>query len=99
MSDEEFAFAPPPFKPAEALVRLQRDLRDWRVLTERGGGFEWKGLPAATLEVADGVIRAQLARRPSRSPDWDRRELQSAAEVRTWLADAKKRIARWDDDD
>ena len=38
MSNDDSAgfFAPPAFKPAEALVQLRRSLRDLRGLSERG---------------------------------------------------------------
>ena len=43
MSDEGWGFAPPPFKPDEALQRLRRDLREAGLL-EREGAFERRGL-------------------------------------------------------
>jgi hypothetical protein len=47
MSDElpDF-FAPPPFKPDEALIKLRRDLKELKPLAEKGTGalvrFEWE---------------------------------------------------------
>ena len=39
---DDIGFAPPPFKPDEALLRLQRELRDLG-LSEREGVFERRG--------------------------------------------------------
>ena len=99
MADDDFSFALPPFKPTEALVQLKRDLRELRVLSERGAGFEWKGQPAIVLGIDDGGIRAQLARKPSRSPAWEARVLHSGADVRRWLGEVRLRLARWDEED
>ncbi len=100
MSDGEgFAFAPPPFKPAEALLQLQRTLRGLGGLGERGGQFEWKGRPAVTLKADDAQIVARLARRPATSPDWESRMLKNGADLRKFAVDVKQRLARWRDAD
>ncbi len=52
MSDDS-GFAPPPFKPDEALLRLKRELRELG-LAEREGVFERRGLAVARVRV-DGV--------------------------------------------
>ncbi|WP_374674785.1 hypothetical protein [Ideonella sp.] len=100
MNEEEFGFAAPPFKPAEALLGLQRSLRDTRVLAERGDGFEWKGLRVVELALTDTAIEARLAKRPSRQvPEWDRHTLDSSAAVRRFTDELKKRLARWSEDE
>jgi hypothetical protein len=96
---EEWAFAPPPFKPDEALMRLRRDLRE-AGLTEREGVFERRGLRLARAAVDGAAIRAEVVKRPSRSsPEWQARSLKSSAEVRDFVADLKKRLAAWSDSD
>ncbi|HEX6361925.1 MAG TPA: hypothetical protein VFZ93_03155 [Albitalea sp.] len=96
MSDapEDF-LAPPPFKPAEALQQLKRTLRDLRPLAERGEGFELHGLSVVELKADAGTIAVKLARRPARTPDWDRFVLKNNADVRKCVDEVKKRLARW----
>jgi hypothetical protein len=98
MADDDF-FALPAFKPAEALLVLKRNLRDTRALTERGNGFEIKGLPVMNLSADEKCITAQLTRSPSRSPQWDRFTLASSPEVRRFTDEVKKRLARWAQED
>lgn len=98
-------FAPPPFKPAEALVGLRRELRDLK-LAERSGGeavrFELAGSTVLELQAqADERgehLAARLARRPARTPEWETRSLRSSADVRALLDEIRRRLARWDDD-
>ena len=102
MTEEDgsgFAFAPPPFKPAEALLQLQRTLRGLGGLAERGAQFEWKGRPAVAVAAEEGAIQARLARRPATSPEWERRMLRNGADVRKFADDVKQRLARWKDAD
>jgi hypothetical protein len=100
MSDNDFGFAPPPFKPAEALMQLKRALRDLRTLTERGDGFELKGARVMELLATDGAIEAKLAKRPSRQvPEWDRFTLDGSAAVRKFTDEVKKRLARWTEEE
>ena len=98
MSDD-FGFAPPPFKPDEALERLKRDLRALRVFSERGAAFEWKGRAAVELglETVNGsaVLKLRLAKRPAVNPEWELRWLKSNAEARSALDEIKRRVARW----
>ncbi len=96
---EEWGFAPPPFKPDEALQRLRRDLRD-AGLTERGGQFERRGVAIAKAVVVGGEISASVVKRPSRSsPQWQNRTLKSSAELRDFVAQLKKQLSAWSDDD
>ena len=100
MSDDAgFGFAPPPFKPAEALAQLQRALRGLPGLSERGGQFEWKGCRVVELRAAETAIDARLARRPAMSPEWESRTLKNGADVRRFTDDVKQRLARWKDAD
>ncbi|MFD2453014.1 hypothetical protein [Ideonella paludis] len=48
MSEQDWGFALPAFKPEDALQRLRRDARDMG-LTERAGVFERKGWPSPSL--------------------------------------------------
>lgn len=99
MSDETWGFAPPPFKPDEALQRLRRDLRE-AGLAEREGRFERRGLALARLAVDGDAIAAAVVRRPSRSsPEWQTRRLKSGADMRDFVADLKRRLASWSDSD
>jgi len=94
MADNDFLI--PPFNPASARATLQRTLRDL-TLTEREGVFEMKGLPVARLEAGPTTIAAGLARRLSRSPEWDASTLKDHADVRRFIDDLKKRLTRWSD--
>jgi hypothetical protein len=98
MSDDS-AFAPPPFKPDEALARLKRELREMG-LAEREGVFERRGLAIARVRV-DGVqLAAAMVKRPSRaSPQWQPRSLDSSAAVRDFSAALKKALQQWGDRD
>jgi len=91
-------FAPPPFKPAEALQRLQRDLKALG-LTERAGVYERRGTPWVKAAVTDTVIDAALAKAPARSPQWQARTLNDSAQVRDFLAAVKQHLARHEDRD
>lgn len=92
-------FAPPPFKPGDALVQLQRTLRGVRGLAERGAGFEWNGRPVVTLAVDGETLRARLAKRPATSPEWETRTLRNGADVRRFGDEVKRRVERWKDGD
>ena len=98
MSDD-LGFAPPPFKPDEALQKLQRDLRGLG-LTERADRFERRGTPIARAAIEGAVIRAARVNRPSRSsPEWLDKVLRSSADARDFVADLKKQLAQWSDRD
>ena len=93
MSDD--FFAPPAFKPAEAMIALKRSLRDLRPLAERGDGFELQGMRVIELSVDGATLVARLAQRQSRTPQWDKLVLKNSADVRKCVDEAKKRLARW----
>ncbi len=98
MADDEFGFAPPPFKPDEALVTLRRALRDLG-LAERGAGFELRGKRVLELTTEDALISARIARRLMFTPEWDTQSLKGAADTRKLLDEVKKRLARWERED
>jgi hypothetical protein len=89
-------FAPPPFDPTSALATLKRSLRDLK-LVERGGAFEFNGQPAVRARVDGAVLALEIAKRPSRSPDWDRAEVRDHAMLRKFTDDLKRRAGRWAD--
>ncbi len=92
-------FAPPPFKPDEALQRLRRELRDMG-LSEREGVFERRGTAIARVRVEGPQLQAAIVERPSRaSPRWRPRVLTHGAAVRDFVADLKKALAAWGDRD
>lgn len=98
MSDDDFGFAPPPFKAEQALLQLQRSLRDLK-LAARGNGFELRGKRVVELAIGDGTLDARLARRLALTPEWDRVTVRNAAEQRKLLDEVKKRLARWEQED
>ncbi len=95
MSDDLSGFAPPPFKPDDALVQLIRSLRDLK-LAERGNAFELRGKRVVELAVDGAVIAARLARKPALTPEWDRHNVGSAPDMRKLIDEVKKRLARWE---
>jgi hypothetical protein len=96
---EDWGFAPPPFKPDEALQRLRRDLRELG-LSEREGRFERGGMAIARVAVDGNALQAATVRRPSRlSPEWQMRTLKTSADVRDFTAALKRQLATWSDRD
>jgi hypothetical protein len=91
-------FAPPPFKAAEALVQLKRQLRELRPLAERGNAFQLQGQDVIDLQAEAETIRARLAKRPARSPDWAVHTLKNSADVRRFVDTVKAQMARWSDE-
>ena len=99
MSIDDFGFAPPPFKPDDALASLTRSLRELG-LTPRGDQFERRGTAIARAAVDGDALAAARVQRPSRSsPEWQSRTLRSSADVRDFVADLKKQLAQWSDRD
>ncbi|MDT9000350.1 hypothetical protein RQP53_13835 [Paucibacter sp. APW11] len=94
MSDESWGFAPPPFKPDEALQRLRRELRELG-LTEREGRFERAGVPIARAAVDGALLKVALVKRPSRTPEWNEKLLKDSAQLRDFTALVKKSLAGW----
>ena len=106
MSDEPSDFfALPPFKADEALIKLRRDLRELKALSEKGTGallrFDWCGLPAVELSVAPGdqaALAVALAKKPAQRPDWRKQTLTSSGDVRKFTDEVKRSLRRWDDE-
>jgi hypothetical protein len=92
---DDFGFAPPPFKPDDALLQLKRSLRDLK-LAERGNGFELRGKRVLELQVQEGAIQARIARKLAMTPEWDKQLVQSSHEQRKLIDEIKKRLARWE---
>ena len=97
-------FAPPPFKPREALVDLQRQLRELR-LSERGGQWEFQGQALLRLSLDEAAVdpanalRAEHAQRSARGSTWKPLQLKSASEVRQLVEAIKRQLGRQRDDD
>ena len=88
-----------PFDAAEALLKLQRSLRDLGLI-ERAGRFERRGVAMARAVIDGMTIRAAKVKRPSRnSPEWAERVLRNSADARDFVADLKKQLAQWSDRD
>ena len=98
MSEDDPGFAPPPFRPDEALQKLGRDLRALG-LSARGEQFEQRGQAVARAALVDGQLQAAMVRRPGRSPEWQTRHLTQSAQLRDFVAELKKRMAAWTDRD
>jgi hypothetical protein len=94
MSDD--FFAPPPFDPATARATLQRALRDLE-LVERNGAFEMNGQPVVKACIDGAVLKLDVAKKPSRSPNWEHAEADDHAKLRRFIDDVKRRVARWAD--
>jgi len=89
-------FAPPPFDPATARATLARALRDLK-LTERNGAFELNGQPVVRAAVDGALLRLDVARKPARAPDWEHAQAADHAQLRRFIDDVKRRVARWGD--
>ncbi len=98
MSESEFGFNPPPFDAPGALVSLKRQLRDLK-LSERGARFELKGRAVVELAAADDHIDARLAKRARQVPEWTPHKMRSSAEVRDFIEQVRRTLARWSSDE
>jgi DNA-binding transcriptional regulator PaaX len=98
MSEDPFGFAPPPFKPEDALVQIRRALRDLK-LAERGSRYELRGKAVVELRAEATTITARLARKPALTPEWDVLAVKSAADQRKLVDEVRKRLGRWEHDE
>ena len=98
VTDLDGGFAPPPFKPEDALAQTKRSLRDLKLL-ERGDGFELRGKRVVEIVVDAVVINARLARTLALTPQWDAVTIRSTTEQRKFIDEIKKRLARWTQDE
>lgn len=89
----------PPFNAEASLQTLKRYLRDQRVLVERADAWQLAGQPVLKLAIEAGALQLQLARRPARTPEWERLVLASVVDVRRAQDEIRRRLARWQDDD
>ena len=97
MSDDPADFfAPPPFDPTAARATLARALRDLK-LAERNGAFELNGQPVVKARIEGALLKLDVAKKPSRSPDWEHAEAGDHARLRRFIDDVKKRVSRWQD--
>jgi len=94
MSDD--FFAPPPFDPTTARATLVRALRDLK-LAERNGAFELNGQPVVKVRIDGALLQLDVAKRPSRSPEWEHADAGDHARLRRFIDDVKKRVARWNE--
>jgi hypothetical protein len=92
MSDD--FFAPPPFDPASARATLARAMRDLKLI-ERNGAFELNGQPVVRVTVDGATLKLEVAKKPSRSPDWERSDADDHARLRRFIDDVKRRVSRW----
>lgn len=99
MSDDSWEIAPPPFNADSALLTMKRFARDQRALAERGEGWMLGADLVLKLAVDGATVAVQLARRPARTPEWDRFTLASATELRKVQDEIKRRLTRWKDDE
>jgi len=97
MSDDNWDIALPPFDAAATLLTLKRFIRDQGGLTERGDGWVLSGNVVLKLAVDGATIKAQLARRPDNTPEWDSFTLKSAPDSRKLQDEIKRRLLRWKD--
>jgi hypothetical protein len=95
MSDEESAFALPPFNAEAALVQIKRQLRDLK-LSERGNHFELRGKLVLELAVDGAQINARLARKLALTPEFDKQLVAQHNDQRKLIEEVKKRLTRWE---
>ena len=90
-------FAPPAFKPEDALQQIKRALRDLK-LVERGQGFDLRGKPVLELQLERGApaLSVRIARKLALTPEWDKQRVTSAGDQRKLIDEVKKRLARWE---
>ena len=95
MNEDLGGFAPPPFKPEEALLQIKRSLRDLK-LTERGLGFDLRGKRVLELQLDATSVVVRIARKLALTPEWDKLVIRSTTDQRKLIDEVKKRLARWE---
>lgn len=98
LDDDDFGSALPPFDVVGAMVLLKRQLRELK-LSERGARHELKGRAVVELAAAGDHIDARLAKRATASPEWTLHKLQSSPDVRGFVEQVKRTLARWSNDE
>jgi len=96
MSDDDWGIALPSFNADSTLQTLKRFARD-QALAERGEGWLLAGRVVLKLAVDGEVIKAQVAKRPASTPEWDSFTLKSAPDSRRLQDEIKRRLLRWKD--
>ncbi|MCE4557139.1 hypothetical protein [Pelomonas cellulosilytica] len=99
MDDDSWEMAPPPFNAASAVQTMRRFVRDQRVLAERGEGWLLGADEVLQLSLDGAQVQVRLARRPARTPEWDRFTLASATDLRKVQDEIRRRLRRWQDDE
>jgi len=99
MSEDSWDIALPPFNTDSALQTMKRFARDQRVLAERSEGWMLGGDVVMKMSLDGATVKVQLAKRPSRTPEWDAFTLKSATELRKLQDEIKRRLTRWKDDE
>ena len=99
MSDDSWDIAPPPFNAESTLLALKRFVRDQHVLAERGEGWALSGNVLLKLSIDGATVKAQFAKRPAHSPEWDSFTLKSAPDSRKLQDEIKRRLLRWKGDE
>jgi len=97
MSEDSWDIALPPFNAEATLQTLKRFIRDQGGLTERGDGWVLGGSVVLKLAVDGAAIKAQLAKRPATTPEWESFTLKSAPDARKLQDEIKRRLLRWKD--
>jgi len=97
MSDETWDIPAPAFNAESTLLTLKRFIRDQGGLAERGDGWVLGGNVVLKLALDGAAIKAQLARRPANTPEWDSFTLKSAPDARKLQDELKRRLLRWKD--
>lgn len=97
MSEDSWDIALPPFNAEATLLTLKRFIRDQGGLTERGDGWVLGGSAVLKLAVDGEAIKAQLAKRPATTPEWESFTLKSAPDARKLQDEIKRRLLRWKD--
>lgn len=99
MSDDSWDIALPPFDADAALQTMKRFARDQRMLAERSEGWMLGGDVVLKLAVDGATLKALLAKRPARTPEWDTFTLKSAPDLRKLQDEIKRRLTRWRGDE
>ena len=106
MSDETWAFEPPPFDALAVRLHLQRALRDLQLAGRGESTYLLQGRPvvevgAVAPSISDGpaAIPVRIVRRPAVTPEWESRTLRSSSDTRQFLEEVRRRLARWRDED
>ncbi len=100
MNDDNLGFVLPPFKADEALLGLERKLRDMKLVKRGGKEFVLAGRAVAEVSSDGAAIQTRVVKRPAVTPQWANvQTLKSAADVRTFTDTLARQMKRWADED